>query len=265
MSSALQFETPENVSIDFEPAGLGTRFVAWLVDQIFVWLLTFLLLIVLIAVGASVQGITELMEGLGEEDSDTIFYAVGFIALVWGLGSFVYFGACELLMRGQTPGKRLSQIRVVKADGFALDASGILVRNVFRVLDHIPMMWIVPLLSARGQRTGDMVAGTVVVSDASQVLGHVRTELADRSALESEFQFDSTALQKLDSTDVQGIEMLLERRGRLSEDQSRTLVTTMIDALTNKLSVDPPGPDQKIRFLEDLLAAELRRQQRGLG
>jgi len=120
-------------------------------------------------------------------------------------------------------------------------------------------------LSARGQRTGDMVAGTVVVSDASQALGHVRTELADRSALESEFQFDSTALQKLDSTDVQGIEMLLERRGRLSEDQSRTLVTTMIDALTNKLSVDPPGPDQKIRFLEDLLAAELRRQQRGLG
>lgn len=263
--SDLHFETPENVSVNFSPAGLGTRYVAWFVDQIFVWLLTIGLLFVLICAGASFHGVRDLVSGLDDGDSEAVMIFVGIIMLVWGLGSFVYFGLCEFFMRGQTPGKRMSNIRVIKTDGFSLDAPSILVRNVFRVLDHIPILWIVPVLSVRSQRTGDMIAGTVVVSDEQQELSAVRTELAERSALESEFRFAPTALPQLNDVDLQGVEQLLERWNSLPEQQREQLLATMVEALTRKLKIESPESTQRLRFLEDLLAAELRRQQRGLG
>lgn len=263
--SDLHFETPENVSVNFSPAGLGTRYVAWFVDQIFVWMLTIALLFVLICAGASFQGVAELFQDMEDGKSDAAMIFVGLVMLVWGLGSFIYFGLCELFMRGQTPGKRMSKIRVVKSDGFSLDAQSILIRNVFRVVDHIPALWIVPVLSAKSQRLGDMVAGTALISDEQQDLSNVRTELAERSVLESEFRFNPTALAKLSDTDLQGMEQLLERWNKLNADQREKLLHAMVEPLSRKLQMDAPEPSQRLRFLEDLLAAELRRQQRGLG
>ena len=101
--SSLEFETPENVSVEFAPAGLGTRFLAWFTDQLLVWLLTFFLIIGLIIAAVSLAGIEEFVTDLEEGDSNAELYLIGFMIVVWGLGSFLYFGMCELLMRGQTP------------------------------------------------------------------------------------------------------------------------------------------------------------------
>ena len=90
-------------------------------------------------------------------------YFIAFAWLFWGLGSFIYFTLCELFWRGQTIGKWACDVRVVKTDGFSLDAASVLLRNIFRLVDQIPPLWIVPVLSPRSQRFGDMVAGTVVV------------------------------------------------------------------------------------------------------
>jgi hypothetical protein len=199
----------------------------------------------------------------GQNDAGLIF--VGLIMLVWGLGSFMYFGLCELFMRGQTPGKRLSKIRVVKSDGFSLDAQSILIRNIFRVLDHLPPLWIVPLLSAKAQRLGDMVAGTVLVSDEQLELSSVRTELAERPALESHFRFHSATLAKLSDTDVLAVEQLLDRWDSLKPEQREKLLEVVVVPLAQKLLVDVPYSSQRLLFLEDLLAAEIRRQHRGLG
>ncbi len=263
--SNLSFETPENVSVNYKPAGLGTRYVAWFTDQILVWLITFALLFLLLCAGASFQGATELFRDMEEGDGEAVMIFVGVIMLVWGLGSFVYFGACELFMRGQTPGKRMSEIRVIKADGFSLDAQSILVRNVFRVMDHIPAMWIVPLLSVRSQRIGDMVAGTVVVFDEKEELSVVRTELAERPALQSEFRFNKAMLSQLSDADMKGIEGLLERWDSIKPEQREHLLGLMVGSLVQKLKVDPPEVHQRLQFVEDVLSAELRRQQRGLG
>ena len=264
--SRLQFETPENVPVSYDVAGLGTRYVAWFVDQLLVWLVTIGLIVAFACAGASFSGVEELVrDGVRDRSSQTTLYIVGLILLVWGLGSFIYFSVSELFLRGQTLGKRMSGIRVVKADGFALDASSILVRNVFRVVDHIPPFWIVPVLSARSQRLGDMVAGTIVVDDAAPQLSQVRDELAERSALESEFRFDGAVLARLSETDLHAVEQLLERWSTLTELQQLQLITTMLPPLCQKLRVEMPPIEHGIRFLEDLLAAELRRQRRGLG
>lgn len=263
--SALQFETPENVSVNFSPAGLGTRFIAWFVDQIFIWLFTIVLLIGLIIIGASFAGLEQYFDDIDPDNNDSVMIFVGIITLVWGLGSFVYFGAFELLMRGQTPGKRMSKIRVVKSDGFSLDASGIVVRNIFRVVDHIPLLWVVPLLSAKAQRAGDMVAGTVVVSEEQDELSDIRTELAERSALESEFRFQPSELKKLSDVDLRAIDQLLGRWSTLPSQQREMLLENMTRKIVARLNLEEPEVARRLKFMEDLLAAELRRQHQGLG
>lgn len=262
MSTSLRFETPENVQVQYEPAGLGTRFVAWFVDQVFLSIATLLVFLLLVVSGASLDGLIEDL-ALGPNDAERfMFYVFGFMILIWSLGSFAYFGGCELIFRGQTIGKRLSHIRVVKASGFQLDAVSVLVRNIFRVVDNLPPMWIFPFLSRLGQRSGDMVAGTVVVFDAPAELSPVRTFLAEQSGVETRFRFDHMLLKRLTGRDFDAIERVLARVPQLSDEQRTQLLEAYTRQLATKLQLEPPPADQQLKFLEDLLAAELRRQER---
>lgn len=262
MRDANRFETPENVRVDYETAGLGTRYLAWFVDQVILWLLMIVVFVGLIIAGASFESLFDSVDG--EDFQGAIFYFVGLMALVWGLSSFLYFGLSELLLRGQTIGKRMLAIRVVKADGFQLDASSILIRSLFRVLDHLPPMWIVPVLSQRAQRAGDMVAGTIVVADAPAQLSDVRIALDQRPASEVQFRFDHTMLKRLSTRDFSAVEQILDRWQSLPENQKDELLRTFADQIARKLKIDPPASNERVRFLEDLFAAELRRQDRAL-
>lgn len=259
----VQFETPENVQVSYQLAGLGTRFVAWFVDSIVLWLITFVSLVVLFASGAAGQQVFGDIESA--EEAQAILYAIGFFLLIFGLGSFFYYGLLELLMRGQTLGKRSVGIRVVKADGFSLDAGSIAVRNIFRVVDQLPPLWIVPVVSAKAQRLGDMVASTVVVADQPDTMSNLRETLTARPAAEARFRFDASALQRLRPVDIQAIERLLERWGQLNPVTRWDLVTQIIEPLAKRLAMDVPADEEgRLRFLEDLLAAEYRRQYRKL-
>ena len=283
--SAIRFETPENVQLTYKPAGLGTRFLAWFVDGLILFICLLLLLFFVIIAGAAsdslLKSITDPLREASEDfdprDPESaqrvMLYLFGLWMVVWGLGSFFYFGISELCLRGQTLGKRASKIRVVKVDGFALDGISILVRNVFRVVDHLPVLWIVPLLSVRSQRFGDMIAGTIVIEDEPAKLSGPRHTLANRSAADARFRFDAGQLKKLRPQDVQAVEQLLERWTEISADRREQFVTTIVDSLCQRMDCEPPPSgtdanavtDSRRVFLEDLLAAEYRRQNRQLG
>jgi uncharacterized RDD family membrane protein YckC len=264
MPSSFKFETPENVELHYEPAGAGTRFLAWMLDQFVLWLAMLALLVVALLAGVSFDSALG-GDGRGSADRDrAIYYFVGLTTLIWGLGSFVYFTASELILRGQTIGKRASRIRVVKADGFQLDAASVLARNLFRVLDNLPLMWIVPVMSRRCQRTGDMVAGTLVISEAKSELSSVRTALAERTAVESQFRFDLSKLNRLSGADFQAVEQILDRLVGLSHEEQNELLSLLTARLATKLGTDVPPADQRLRYLEDLLGAEFRRRDRAL-
>lgn len=267
MSQSLQFETPENVQVRYTPAGLGTRFCAWLIDQIFLTLLLIGVFIALAIAGAAFdQTIRDWLRNAVEDDEpDPVAIGaivIGIAIVIQGLGSFLYFSLQELFWRGQTFGKARLKIRVVKVDGFGLDPVSIFVRNLFRIADNIPLLWIVPVMSARSQRIGDMVGGTVVIPEEQPELGAVRTELSERKALESEFRFDGRMLSALVDTDFEAVERLLERWSVLRESQRESLLDSLVPALARKMNIEAPPADRRVRFLEDLLAAELRRQGR---
>lgn len=260
MTGDVRFETPENINVSYAPTGLGTRFIAWFVDEI---LMTFAFLL-LVCVGSALA-FQSLLEGFDLDPADAAMYIFGVLVLIWNLASFVYFGCFELFMRGQTPGKRSAGVRVVKADGFSLDPFSVLVRNVFRLVDQLPPLWIVPLLSEKGQRFGDMAAGTLVVVEAPVQISSVRDVLSSRPAPDSKFRFDGTALERLHPQDFAAVEQFLERWGRLNQMERDRFSSQIVPALAKRLDADLPEPGDRIRFLEDLLAAEYRRQSRSLG
>jgi uncharacterized RDD family membrane protein YckC len=83
----------------------------------------------------------------------------------------LYHYVLELLLRGRTPGKRLAGLRVVARDGGVPSAGALLLRNVFRVFDSLPLFYLVGLVTVvvtrENVRIGDMAAGTLLVFDRS--------------------------------------------------------------------------------------------------
>ena len=157
-----------DVPLDLPLAHVGTRALAVLVD-------TLILIAILIALAASAALLGETLSQLLGGWGIALFAWAAFLAF-WG-----YFVASEQLMGGQTWGKRLVGLRVVAADGTDVGLLASLVRNLLRAIDVVPGTYGIGvatmLLSRRGQRLGDMAAGTVVVRERS---GRMAAAAAER-------------------------------------------------------------------------------------
>jgi uncharacterized RDD family membrane protein YckC len=150
--------TPENIELSYALAGPGSRAVAYLFD-VFLMFAVFQLLINLM-----VSAFGLLIGALGVA-SDA--WMAGIAALAsFGLynGYFIVF---EWLLNGQTPGKRILHVRVIKQGGYSLRFFDTLLRNLLRVVDFLPLFYGVGLtsllLTRDSQRLGDLIAGTLVV------------------------------------------------------------------------------------------------------
>ncbi len=150
--------TPENIELAYALAGPGSRAAAYVVDLFLMFALGQMLINLL------AYGLAALMSALGADASL-------WVAAIAGLGSFalynLYFIFLEWLLNGQTPGKRLLHIRVIKQGGYSLRFFDTLLRNLLRVVDFLPLFYGVGLtsllLTRDSQRLGDLVAGTLVV------------------------------------------------------------------------------------------------------
>ncbi len=146
---ALVITTPEGVAFGLPLAGPASRLLAWLVDAF-----------VIIAFGALLSRTLGPFARLSQ-DAVTAVSAVLYFAF-----SIAYPILCEWLWRGQTIGKRLLHLRVVDAGGLKLRPSQVVVRNLLRAVDALPLAYLLGglfcLATRRGQRLGDLAAGTVV-------------------------------------------------------------------------------------------------------
>jgi uncharacterized RDD family membrane protein YckC len=146
----LRIATPEGVTVDLVLAGLGSRFAAALVDLTLKFLLigaAWLLLALLLH--------TDLGLALGSIMSFLIYFG--------------YDVAFEVLGGGRTPGKRLAGLRVLRDDGRPIDLLSSCIRNVVRLIDGLPLLYLPAMVSilvtTNNQRIGDLAARTIVVRD----------------------------------------------------------------------------------------------------
>lgn len=147
----LRISTSDNVGIGYDVAGLGSRFIAQLLDTLIVGTL-------ILVVSVGVAG------ALSSSDSQggvLLALAVGGASLFTYIG---YFTLCELTTGGRTPGKSAGQLRVLDLSGAAPTAGQLLLRNVARVVDVLMGVGVVVMFwNGHSRRLGDLLAGTVVV------------------------------------------------------------------------------------------------------
>jgi len=148
--ATVSVRTPEGVTFSFRIASPVLRLSALVID----WSA----IMVAGGVAATIVGVLRMVSS----DLAGWVSAVGYFVLSLG-----YDIAFEWLWRGQTLGKRVLNLRVVDASGLRLTFPQVVLRNVLRAIDILPLGYFVgsvaALVSRRGQRLGDLAAGTLVI------------------------------------------------------------------------------------------------------
>lgn len=153
----LQINTTQNVNINFIAASVGERILAYLIDII----IKIAYIVVTYQIMFNVFEIEKALEGM--DDWSRIAILVSFYLPV-----VFYSLIFETFLDGQTIGKRIMKIKVVKIDGYQASIYDYLVRWFFRIIDINMASGIVALItiatSKKSQRLGDMTAGTSVIT-----------------------------------------------------------------------------------------------------
>jgi uncharacterized RDD family membrane protein YckC len=136
---------------------------------------------------------------------------------------FLYHPVLEILMAGRTPGKRIAGVRIVTTEGTAPSAGALIVRNLFRFIDGLPLLYVVGLactiMTRRHQRVGDLAAGTLLVYDESS-----KAESLDslpRAGVAS----------GISTVDAELVQDLIERWWTLDPEQRLALARRLLDRL----------------------------------
>lgn len=165
MNEQLTIGTPENVSFGYPIAGIGSRFVAALVDSsliTFLLMLTYGTLFIILAVGGDIENQVTALAGI----SNWLIAGLSLLSFVFLWGYYIFF---EMAWNGQSPGKRLMKLRVVRADGGAVALTESIIRNLIRLIDFLPVAYgvgvVTMFVNAHSRRMGDLAAGTLVVHD----------------------------------------------------------------------------------------------------
>lgn len=178
-AQTLTVRTPEGVVFATRLAGPVTRFLAWGVDLLCILVVT------------NVIGFLAALIGLVNPDM-----AQAITVLLMFVVTISYSIVLEWFWRGQTVGKRMLRLRVVDIEGMRLQPSQVVVRNLLRFVDSLPVFYVVGglacLFSRHAQRLGDIAANTVVVRmprletpDVEQLLAGKFNSLRNHPQLEA--------------------------------------------------------------------------------
>lgn len=239
--SRLRVWTPENVDFDFEIANLASRFYAWFIDQCVIAGVLFLLgCIVSIVAGLS---------GMGQGLTPVVFVALLFLVPP------LYFTLLERWTRGRSLGKKALRLRVIQETGVPLALGPSILRNLFRVVDMMPGVGGIGaaavFLTRRGQRLGDLAAGTVVIREERRVApkaARTRGEwLSGEFLADPTFRWRILAAVAPDERDL--VVQLCLRRHSLDMDSRARLLSGTRELLEMKLGASVPPYLSDERFV----------------
>lgn len=226
----LIIETPERVPLAFALASIGNRFLAVAIDHTIQYLGILLVAVIfLFAAGVFTSDDPTFIDNLG---SDTPKWIIAVMIIVVFLLFTGYFAFFEWLWDGQTPGKRLMKLRVIREDGRPITLWEAIARNLLRIFDAIPgfaipiysVGLIVVFLNSRDQRVGDMFAGTVVIrertDEAPTFAETFSNPVADAAfrRVQQRTAFDSN-VSSITEQEIEVVESFLRRRWDLTDRQ----------------------------------------------
>jgi uncharacterized RDD family membrane protein YckC len=266
-SDQLSIDTPELVAIEMPLAGIGSRFIALLVDYL-IWGAG---LVVLIIVAVVVLPAMHAFNVKSAQWAEAIAIFIVFL-VNWG-----YFTLFEAFWNGRTPGKRVARIRVIQRSGRSIGLLESMARNLVRYVDQLPFFYAVGVITMfvtrQHQRLGDLAAGTLVVRDREPETplwgdSGSRTFTAQMFTANPPIPEPHTALTlpamgiaKLTSADLEVLEGFFSRRLDMSMETRRALALRIGAAIQAKSGLEVPDGSSVETFLE-ATARQLRDQAR---
>ncbi len=243
----LVIETPERVPLAFALASIGNRFLAAAIDH-FIQYFSIGVVVYIFLTAAGFGSELGIVEGVQSEMPKWTIAIMIFVLFLLFTGYFIFF---EWLWDGQTPGKRLLKLRVIRDDGRPITLWEAIARNLLRVFDAAPGFFvpiysvglIVIFLSGRDQRVGDIFAGTVVIrerSDEAPTFAETFSNpVADAAFRRVQPRTDFVAnVNILTSPEIEVVESFLRRRWDLTERQRLWMAWRIALPLMFKLKPD---------------------------
>ena len=243
-SDQLSIDTPELVAIEMPLAGIGSRFIAILIDNIIWFAAMFVISIALFMMLPAISAFNKI----------TAQWAVAIYLFLVFLFNWGYFTLFEAFWDGRTPGKRIAKIRVIQRSGRAIGLFESMARNFIRYIDQLPGFYAVGVISVfvtrQHQRLGDLVAGTLVVRDRqgeAPLWGATGARTFTAAVFASQTNtpqqpigpaFSASGIAKLSASDLEVMEGFFSRRLGLMIETRAALAQRISSAIQTKTGIE---------------------------
>jgi uncharacterized RDD family membrane protein YckC len=267
-SDQISIETPELVAIEMPLAGIGSRFIALLVDYLILIAGLLLLWFLTLLLGPALKSFGRI----------SAQWAEAMVIFILFLFSWGYFTLFEAFWNGRTPGKRVAKIRVIQRSGRSIGLVESMARNLVRYVDMQPFPIyavgvITMFVTQQHQRLGDLAAGTLVVRDRepeSSLWGDTGSRTFTAQLFSGNVAIPephlavtlaATGIAKLVSSDLEVLEGFFSRRLDMSMATRQALAARIAAAIQAKSGLELPAGVSVETFLE-ATARQLRDQAR---
>ena len=228
----LAVETGHNVIIRQEVANVGERIAAQLLDYLIMF--SFIMIMTL------------LTEKIISDNNQGIFMFFMLIPI------FFYSVLSEIFMNGQSLGKKALKIKVVKMDGSEATIGSYIVRWIFRLIDVNIFYGLVAIITiavnGRGQRVGDIVAKTSVISlkRSKRIDDTIYVEVPE------DYSLSYTEVELLDDSDIKTIkEVVKHYKKNVSSTIASSMIRKTVGAVKKKTGIETK--DVPLVFLQTIL------------
>lgn len=257
-------QSPEQVALALPLAGPTTRIFAYAIDAVLIYTLELALLLLLFFAAMAIEPLSEAFTELLDEsagrtaeewmESGAVLYLVAGFLVVQLVIEWTYFVGFDLLLGGRSPGKALLGLRVLRDGGEPVDLRASLVRNLLRVVDVLPLNYLVGLLamviSKESKRLGDLAAGTVVAR-LDRPPRALRAE-GDVPPDDPRFRFDRKQLARIGREERALLRQTLRRADELAPETAAAAYARAAEVLAKRIGHAPVEAPEHAAFLRAL-------------
>lgn len=233
MDRNVDVRTPESIAFTYELAGLGSRFLALMIDTVVQLLVAIAIFLGILWASSRLPTPAKHLAQGGDVEKIAAAILVALIVIVIFMIFFGYFIVFEIFWSGQTPGKRALGIRVVRDGGYPIDFGASLVRNIIRIgeqlLGYYALSAVSMVFSPENKRLGDLAAGTIVVRDA-------RLSLPANLRVEPTPQYSATLYLSGDERAL--VKRFIERRDMLDPQRRKELAAQLAGRVRERVPAD---------------------------
>lgn len=231
-------KTPEYISLQFQLAGLGSRAIAYIIDNLIMTFINIFLIIIAVVLFAASPDLGAMIEA---NSYIVAILLIGLFLINWG-----YFIVLEFYWGGKTIGKKIMGIRVIQENGHSLTFLSSLIRNLLRIIDQLPAYNLLGIImiyfNSKKKRVGDLLAGTIVVYDerakGSKKLSPIEKEIQSRGLSKNDLQLEQWTLKAIDTKDWNLVRTYSNRYLQMAPTEKDELTKQVADIILPKLGLE---------------------------